>query len=289
MKTAFIKDKARRIRAFWKQKIVLPSLRTLRNFAHNQIRLRDDTYGLDQDWKVRLQADFQSWLMDLSHPPAHSPAGPSAMAGRQGGGPRERLKDFDGSNPDPGVEDYPEIDLFTLLSEFASLRTQIQLQTREQARNVKALDEFNGFVDKTSHLLALMDEKISCMDAMEIQVQDRTEEKILKLFLDLRNNLKRGKEAGQKALNHGFVWRRKRLISLVQGYEIALNKFDKALAAADTYPVVTQGETFDPALMRAVDRVSVKGVDAGMVHAEVACGFIRRERVIRPADVIVTH
>jgi molecular chaperone GrpE (heat shock protein) len=134
-----------------------------------------------------------------------------------------------------------------------------------------------------------MDEKISRMDAMEIQVQDRTEEKILKLFFDLRNNLKRGREAGQKALNHGFVWRRKRLTALVQGYEIALNKFDKALAAADTYPVVTQGEPFDPAVMRAVDRVSVKGVDAGMVHAEVACGFIRRERVILPADVIVTQ
>jgi molecular chaperone GrpE (heat shock protein) len=282
---AYIKEKARLVREFWKQKIVLGSLRTLRDFAHNQIRLRDDTYGLDQDWKARLQADFQSWLMDLSHPPT----GASTMAGRRGDGPRERLKDFDGSNPDPGVEDYPEVDLFTLLSEFASLRTQIQLQTREQARNVKALDEFNGFVDKTSHLLTLMDEKISRMDAMEIQVQDRTEEKILKLFFDLRNNLKRGREAGQKALNHGFVWRRKRLTALVQGYEIALNKFDKALAAADTYPVVTQGEPFDPAVMRAVDRVSVKGVDAGMVHAEVACGFIRRERVILPADVIVTQ
>ncbi len=282
---AFFKDKTRLIGHFWREKIVLGSLRTLRDFAHTQIRLRDDTYGLDQDWKVRLQEDFQSWLMDLSEPPSDI----VARVDRKNGGSKERLKDFDGSNSDPWLADSPGVDLFTLLGEFASLRTQIQLQSREQARNVRALNDFNGFVDKTEHLLALMDEKISRMDAMEKKVQDRAEEKTLRLFLDLRNNLKRGKEAAQRALNHGFVWRRKRLTTLVQGYEIALNKFDKALAMADTYPVVTQGAAFDPALMRAVDQVTVKGMDAGMVHAEVACGFVRRQRVILPADVIVTQ
>lgn len=267
---------------------MLGSLRALRRFAHRQIRLRDETYGLDQDWKVRIQEDFKSWLMDLPNP-TDILSDPSAMSGYGEGKPKTSLKDFDGSNPVPGPGNHPGIDLFTLLAEFASLRKEIGLQSREQARNVKSLKEFSGFVDKTSHLMALMDEKLAHMDAMEMKVQDRIEEKTIRLFLDLRNNLQRGKEAVQQMLNHRFVWRRQRLISLAKGYEIALNKFDKALAMADTYPVVARGERFDPTLMRAVGRVTVKGVDAGMVHAEVACGFVRKQRLILPADVIVTQ
>ena len=294
--TSSIRDKAgtrvRSIRDFWSQRVVLGSLKSLRRFAHRQIRLRDDTYGLDQDWKVRVQEDFNSWLMDLRDPtditPGDSGAEPSPMPGREEGKPKTTLKDFNGSNHVPGPENHAGMDLFTLFAEFASLRKEIGLQSREQAKNVKSLTEFNGFVDKTGHMLTLMDEKIARMDAMEIKIQDRVEERTLRQFLDLRNNLKRGRDAAQKVLNGRFVWRRKRLISLGKGYEIALAKFDKALAMADTYPVVTLGERFDPTLMRAVDRVKVKGMEPGMVHAEVACGFVRKQRLILPADVIVT-
>lgn len=288
----FFKDKIRSVRNFWNLKIVLGSLRRVRRFAHNQLRLRDDTYGLDQDWKVRILEDFQSWLMDLSEPPtdftADSPVDSGPIIRRSEDGPGTTLKDFDGSNVVRPM-DYSGMDLFTLLAEFASLRKEIGLQSREQARNINYLKDFNGFVDKTTRLLALMDEKIARMDAMEMKVQDRVEEKTIRLFLDLRNNLQRGKDAAQKVLNRRFVWRRKRLASLAKGYEIALDKFDKALAMADTYPVSTLGEKFDPTQMRAVDRVTVKGIDAGMVHDEVACGFVRKQRVILPADVIVTQ
>lgn len=291
-----IKEKARNktgsIRNFWSQRVVVGSLKSLRRFAHRQIRLRDETYGLHQDWKIQVQEDFNSWLMDLSDPtnlvPGESSAHPSPMAGREEGKPKTALKDFNGSNHLPSPEKHPGIDLFTLFAEFSSLRKEIGLQSREQARNVKSLKEFNGFVDKTGHMLALMDEKIARMDAMEAKVQDRVEEKTIRPFLDLRNNLTRGKDAAQQVLNCRFVWRRQRLTSLAKGYQIALNKFDKALAMADTYPVVTRGERFDPTLMRAVDRVTVKGMEPGMVHAEVACGFVHKQRTILPADVIVT-
>jgi molecular chaperone GrpE (heat shock protein) len=287
-----MRDKAGPIRNFWSQRIVLGSLKSLRRFAHRQIRLRDDTFGLHQDWKVGIQEDFNSWLMDISDPtdimPEDTGADPSTMPDQEEGKPKTTLKDFNGSNHVPRQEDHPKMDLFTLFSEFASLRKEIGLQSREQARNVKSLKEFNGFVDKTGHMLDMMNEKIARMDAMEIEVQDRVEEKTIRQFLDLRNNLQRGRDAAQKVLNGRFVWRRQRLTSLAKGYEIALNKFDKALAMADTYPVVTLGEPFDPTLMRAVDRVTVRGIDAGMVHAEVACGFVRKKRAILPADVIVT-
>lgn len=183
--------------------------------------------------------------MDLSEPPADftadSPVDSRPVTRRSEDSPGTTLKDFDGSNVVRPM-DCSGMDLFTLLAEFASLRKEIALQSREQARNVNYLKDFNGFVDKTTHLLALMDEKIARMDAMEMKVQDQVEERTIRLFLDLRNNLQRGKEAAQKMLNPRFVWRRQRLASLVKGYEIALDKFDKALAMADTYPVAALGE-----------------------------------------------
>ena len=70
---------------------------------------------------------------------------------------------------------------------------------------------------------------------------------------------------------------------------MALEKFDRALALADTYPVVCLGEKFDPATMRAVDRVAVAGMDKGVVSEEISCGFVRRGKLLEAARVIVTE
>lgn len=255
-----IKKKIKSARDFWDKKVVLKSLKAVRTFADKRIRLRNDQCGLEQDWKAGIKEDFESWLMDLEEPVIPE-------------------------NPDH----VDRMDLFTLLGEFASLRKEIRLQSREQAKNIQGLKDFNGFVDKTGRLLNLMDEKISHLDAMEMGIQERAEEKTLKLFLDLRNSLKRGVESAQKSLKTPFFWRRKKINSLVQGYSIALNKFDRALAILNTFPIVTEGEKFDPETMRAVERVVVKGMDPGIVRTEVVCGFIRKERVLLSAQVIVTN
>jgi len=255
-----IKKKIKSARDFWDKKIVLKSLKALRTFADRRIRFRNDQFGPGQDWKEGIKEDFEAWLMDLEEPVI---------------------------SEDPDHVD--RMDLFTLLGEFASLRKEIRLQSREQAKNIQGLKDFNGFVDQTGRLLNLMDEKISYLDAMEMGIQDRAEEKTLKIFLDLRNSLKRGVDSAQKSLKTPFFWRRKKINSLVQGYSIALNKFDKALAILNTFPIITEGEKFDLKTMRAVERVVVKGMESGIVRTEVACGFIRKERVLLPAQVIVTN
>ncbi|MCP4116377.1 MAG: nucleotide exchange factor GrpE [Desulfobacteraceae bacterium] len=255
-----IKNKMKSAREFWDQKVTLRSLKAIRSFSDKRVRLKEAQYGLEQDWKTLVKADFESWLMDLE-----APVTPD----------------------DPNSVD--QMDLFTLLGEFASLRKEIHLQSREQAKNVKVLKDFNGFVDRTGKLITLMDEKITHIDAMELRIHDSAEEKTLRLFFDVRDSLKRGMEAGRKSAKTIFFWRRKKIRALVQGYGMALNKFDKALAMADTFPIITEGEKFDPETMRAVDRVTAKGMEPGMVHTEVSSGFIRKNQVILPAQVIVTE
>ncbi len=255
-----IKKKMKSAREFWDKKVTLRSLKAIRSFADKRVRLKEARFGLDQDWKTSVKADFESWLMDLDQPVL--PEDPDSLH---------------------------KMDLFTLLGEFASLRKEIHLQSREQAKNIKVMKDFNGFVDQTGQLMTLMDEKITHIDAMEIRIQDAAEERTLRLFFDVRDSLKRGMESGQKSVKTIFFWRRKKIRALVQGYGMALNKFDKAMAMAETVPIATEGEKFDPETMRAVDRVAIKGMDSGMVHTEVSGGFIRKDRVILPAQVIVTE
>lgn len=255
-----IKNKMKSAKEFWDKKVTLRSLKAIRSFADKRVRLKEAQFGLEQDWKTAVKADFESWLRDMEAPVL--PDNPDSLDG---------------------------MDLFTLLGEFASLRKEIRLQSREQAKHVNVLKNFHGFVDQTGQLMTLMDEKITHIDAMEIRIQDAAEERTLRLFFDIRDSLKRGMESGRKSAKTIFFWRRKKIRALVQGYGMALNKFDKALAMAETYPIATEGEKFDPETMRAVERVTIKGMERGMVHAEVSGGFIRKDRMILPAQVIVTE
>ncbi len=244
----------------WDKKVILAFLMTLRSFADRRIYLKNQKYNPDQDWKIGIRNDFELWLQDLDKPVT--------------------------MNDPKGLD---KMDLFTLMGEFGTLRKEIRLQSREQAKNIKKLQDFNHFTHQTSGILALLEEKVGRLDAMEKQVRNRTEEKTVRFFFDIRNTLNRGLESARKSAKTLFFWRRKKLSALARGYEMALEKLDKALALTDTHPVSALGEKFDPETMRAVDRMAVSGMDKGMVAQEISCGFIRKGKVLETARVIVTE
>jgi len=104
------------------------------------------------------------------------------------------------------------------------------------------MGEFAAFSHQSVELLTLLDEKIKRLGAMEEQARNRSEERIIRLFLDLRNTLKRGLESAEKSEKTLFFRWRKKTGAQTRGYEMALEKFDRALALADTYPVLQNGD-----------------------------------------------
>ena len=81
----------------------------------------------------------------------------------------------------------------------------------------------------------------------------------------------------------------KEMTSVIEGYDMAVRRFDRALAAVGIHPVNARGKPFDPATMRAVDTCSRTDMEKGLVAAEPFCGFVRGEEVIRTAEVVVNQ
>jgi hypothetical protein len=130
------------------------------------------------EWKTRALADFSDWLDGLDQaPPEFLPEDPAGQP----------ETDSRSAPQDTGSLDGP--DLYTLLMEFISLKKQIQIQTREQSRNLQGLKDFNTFAGEGRQLLDDLARQVSRMGAMEDKFREETTADILQAFLDIRYTL----------------------------------------------------------------------------------------------------
>lgn len=233
------------------------------------------------EWKEKVLSDFREWIGDL---PENPPV-------------------FGGMAAD-------SCDLFTLLSEFTALRQEIRMQNREQYRTLNVLDRAGTETKKTTELVESLTEKctgnsrafresIEALGRIEEQVRlglDETrtrevEKRTALPFLDMRDALVRGLEAAKKAsVPKGFFIRPPKTIDgVVEGYEMAIRRFDRALHAVGIRPFDTVGRQFDPKFMRAVERRRVSGTGNGIVVEERMSGFHRGDEIIRAAEVVVAE
>jgi len=243
---------------------------------------RDNRTSADHDnWKQRALNDFQNWLDDL---PDTQPAA-----------------------EDPDMD---ACDLYTLLSEFSALRQEIRMQNREQHRGIGALETLTGEFHKTvktageirdDHRRAvetvdlLARELKTAADQMrrhvDAEIKREAEKRTVLPFLDIRDALIRGRQAACDIGSARGFFRRppKEIASVVEGYDMAVRRFDRALAAVGIHPVDARGKPFDPATMRAVDTCSRPDMEKGHVAAEPLSGFVRGDEVIRTAEVVVNQ
>ncbi len=231
-------------------------------------------------------ADFRTWLESLPETPP----------------PAE----------DPGPE---SADLLTLLAEFTALQQEVRLQNREQNKGVLALNRFIEDFQKTDATLASIGDKNRRMaeaitalagelekvedrirntvenrdDARQAQWKQDIEKSAVRPFLDVRDALVRGLKAAREASGSGGFFRAspKNIEGVIEGYSMALRRFDRALAVVGIRPVEAVGKPFDPKIMRAVDTRPGPEEKKGIVVAEQLGGFVRGDEVIRTAEVVV--
>jgi len=211
------------------------------------------------DWKSQALQDFKTWLEDL---------------------------------PDAAIVDDnakgPECDWHTLFAEFASLRQEIRLQNREQARAVRDLEKI---AEVSQASIDLFRRHTGELSALEERSRQAAERRCLLPFLDVRDALVRGRDAAARAASHRGLFRHPPpgMEGVVQGYEMAIQRFDRALALAGVQVISTVGRDFDAQSMRAVDTREVASVADGVVVEEFLSGFVRGDEVLRPAEVLVNR
>jgi len=215
------------------------------------------------DWKEKTLNDFKCWLIDL---PDDIPASQSATL--------------------------DSCDLYTILGEFSSLRQEIRIQNREQAKAIKTLSSFIESYKDTYELFKDRTKEIANLeDRIKLSTEKESEKRMAIPFLDMRDALVRGLKASKNIIESKSILRPipKGFEGTIEGYEMAIRRFDRALSSVGILPIKTVGNQFDPKTMRAIEKRSVPEINEGEVIEELLSGFLFGEEVLRTAEVVVNE
>lgn len=258
MNTAPLKNTIRQYGQWGFDKLVAPVMRAIGRRLLSwsaSANVQPPETGAGQ-WKEKALEDFSAWLN----------AAPEAE-----------------SDPDTLVE---ACDLYTLLTEFAALRQEITRQTRQQRNTLRSQEQW---VDRFRDIDEQLAARIARLDQVHEDLRQDIEKATALPFLDIRDALVRGETAaGNAARKRGFLRRPpKGMDAVLEGYRMALRRFDRALDRLGIRPIPTTGLPFDPDCMRAVEKRDQADLEPGVVLAEVLGGFTRGDDILRTAEVVV--
>lgn len=230
-----------------------------------QLREKQSAPGVDEtpspdavsQWKQEMISDFNAWM-------AHLPDEP----------------------PDIGKVETASCDLYTLLTEFISLRQEIRMQNREQHGTLRTQ---KSLIQDHHQMIELFKSRTEQLATLEENIRLACEKKTVLPFLVIRDALVRGLESSRRIASvKGFFKRPPRGIDgIVEGYEMALRRFDRALSYLGIEPLESVGRPYDPVSMKAVGKRYDKATAAGTVLEEQLAGFIRGPEILRTAEVVV--
>jgi len=234
-----------------------------KNNNAEQTMLPEELFTEREQWKTTALEDFKTWLDEI----------PSTK---------------DGTKPDVLPD---SCDLYTLLSEFTVLRQEIKMQNREQHRTIKTLNSVQAVTDEYKDALHLFKERTKDIATLEINIRLSAEKNSVSHFFDVRDSLIRGHKASLEVVTQKRFFRRspKGIEKISQGYEMAIRRFDNALARLDIFPIDTSSVLFDPKIMKAVEKKNMPELKKGTVVKEISGGFTRNNEVLRFAQVMVAQ
>ena len=248
----------------------------------------------DADWKRQALDDFRRWL---------DAAGEEA--------------------PGPGEPEAADPDLRDLFSELAALRQEVRVQNREQAKAGREAERSReGFETAAREAERSRGEMASAAGrfetaardaersregfetaareaersretpaALEARVARAAEDRCLAGTLEVRDALVRGRDAAVKLRDRRRLFGRapRGAAGVVEGYDLAIRRFDRMLSRFDVRRVETLGRPFDSRSMHAVEARRDEGAGDGVVVEELRTGFVRHDDVLRLADVAVNR
>ncbi len=212
-----------------------------------------------EDWKRRVLEDFRQWL--------------------------DAAED---ELPEDEEPDAADCDLRDLFAEFTALRQEIRLQNREQARAGRELAAAAERYDTASRRAERCDETLA---AFEKRISRTAEDRCLVETLEVRDALVRGRAAAVRLRERPRLFKRppRGVDGVVEGYELAIGRFDRLLSRFGVRRVPTVGRPFDSRVMHAVEARRVAAAGDGEVVEELRSGFVRHDDVLRLADVAVNR
>ena len=184
------------------------------------------------------------------------------------------------------------VDLATLLSEMAVLKSELRLQSRQFKNTLDELRQFGNDLREHSERLQ---RELERAREHAVSVERQTAQPFLLALLDLRDRLQSGADAAGRPpsslLSRLVPGPTRFAASLAEGQRLTLQRLDDFLASHRVRAIPAEGEAFDAQRMRVVGLESgdeASGVPEGTVLREVRRGFVHHGELLRFAEVIVS-
>lgn len=219
------------------------------------------------DWKDELRADFERWLATLENVPD------------------EQAVEPDG---EPGGEDAP--DLFTFYEELAALNAEARKANR---RSAEAISQWADTLARFEKGLEPLRTTVADLAAARAAEGRMSNERCL-MLVEVLDRLQRLAQAFATTPATGGWWRgndgawRRAWAAQREGFEIVMGHLEGLLRKEGVTRLRAQGKPFDPSVMMAIAVVGGGGDSVPTVVEEVAGGYLRDDRLLRPAQVKVT-
>jgi molecular chaperone GrpE len=186
---------------------------------------------------------------------------------------KERLEEEAAAAPRDGdevdLDGDDDDDYDALVSEVESLRAEVAATKDKWLRSMADLENYKKRVKR------------------EMEEQSvRTIQTLLPSFLPVMDNLERALEAAPAAVD-GAGDNTADVQQLIAGIELVRKEFLAALARHEIEPIAAVGVPFDPALHDALQQFDSPDHAPGVVIREFEKGYKIRDRLLRPARVIV--
>ena len=242
---------------------------------------------MDEALKEQLVARFRDYLDRASPPEPEADFDPDLDWDSESRDPDEPIETE--AEIETEVEIEPDApDLFTLLTEVATLKNEVKLESRQ----VKgALDEFRALFEALQTSQTRLDEETKRRRDSERRLDQDAQRELLLELLDLRDRLETG-HAQARRFRPGVFGQRKAQAfvgSMAEGLAISLRRLDETLARREVRALDVLGHRFDPHRMRAGEVADDPEQPEGVVVEELRKGFLIGERLLRPAEVRVNR
>ena len=180
-------------------------------------------------------------------------------------------------------------DLFSLLAELAALKNEVKIESKQV---MEAMTEFRKVFESLRRANDRLSSELTRQQQQGRDSASATERELLLELLDLRDRLQRGHAHAYGYQPNWLAHLAKAdevVTSIAKGLEMNLRRLDEALERRDIRSFKSLGVPFDANTMTAVEVVADRHYPQGEVVGEVRPGFLRGEKVLRTAEVIVNH
>jgi len=174
----------------------------------------------------------------------------------------------------PAATEAPEAELA------ASEECDHEALLRQLAGKEQEIQELQAKHDQLLRLVADVENFRKRLEKERADLRDYANEALLKELLPVLDNL-------ELALNHGRD--QEACAALVAGVENVLKGFRQAISKFGVTPIEALGEKFDPAFHNAVMQQEDSSVPDQTVVQELQRGYLLKNRLLRPAMVVVAR